>query len=78
MNPKDILELVEARPFKPFRLHTSDGGKLEVRHPEFIWVLRSRVDVAVPAEAERGVVDHVEHCSMLHITRLEELEAVSP
>ncbi|HMO64713.1 MAG TPA: hypothetical protein PKE47_05745 [Verrucomicrobiota bacterium] len=74
MNPKDILELVEARPFKPFRLLTSDGGRLEVRHPEFIWVLRSRVDVAVLAQEDHGIVDHVEHCSMLQITRLEELE----
>jgi hypothetical protein len=30
-------ELVEARPFQPFRIYTSDGRAVRVKSPEFAW-----------------------------------------
>jgi hypothetical protein len=36
-------------------------------------VLRSRVDIGVPADEQSGIMDRVEHCSLLHIVRVEEL-----
>jgi hypothetical protein len=72
-----MRELLDARPFVPLRIHLSDGKVFEIRHPDFVWVLRSRLDIAVPAEGNGGFVDHVEHCSLLHIVRVEELSAAS-
>lgn len=75
MRSEDVRELVEARPFNPFRIHLSDGRKFEIRHPEFVWVLRSRLVIAMPDKKKRGLIDRLEHCSLLHITSLEELDS---
>ncbi|MBI3415117.1 MAG: hypothetical protein HY043_07325 [Verrucomicrobia bacterium] len=75
MNPSDIREVLDSKPFRPFRLHVSDGSSFEVLHPEFVWVLRTRVDIAVPTPDQPGVVERVHHCSLLHVTRIEELHA---
>lgn len=75
MRSEDVRELVEARPFNPFRIHLSNGRKFDIRHPEFIWVLRSRVVIAVPDKKTRGLIDRLEHCSLLHIASIEELES---
>ena len=74
MNPADIREILDTKPFKPFRIHASYGSNFDVMHPDFVWVLRSRIDIAVPASDQPGVLDRVHHCSLLHITRLEELQ----
>ncbi|MBI5772218.1 MAG: hypothetical protein HZA89_00565 [Verrucomicrobia bacterium] len=75
MKPEDLKMLLETNPFVPFRIHLSDGKAFDIKHPDFVWVFRTRVDIAVPSEDERGIKDHVERCSLLHIVRLEELQA---
>ena len=34
MRPEDILELLRARPFEPFRVCLSDGSTYEIQHPD--------------------------------------------
>jgi hypothetical protein len=34
MRPDDVLQLLRARPFQPFRISLSDSKQYEVRHPE--------------------------------------------
>jgi hypothetical protein len=48
MRPEDILELLRARLFEPFRMHVTDGAAYEIRHPDMAIVQRSKVTVAVP------------------------------
>ena len=40
--------------------------------------LRKRVDIGVPSDPATGVLDRVEHCSLLHVVRIEELPPVPP
>ncbi len=77
MRPEEFTALLNARPFIPIRIHMSDEKTYEILHPEFVWVLRGRVDIAVPADTRTGIVDPVDHCSLLHIVRVEELQPSS-
>lgn len=36
MKIQEIRKLQEARPFRPFIIHTADGRKFPVMHPEFM------------------------------------------
>lgn len=71
MRAEDLLELVRAKPFVPLRIHTTDGQRYEVRHPDQIIVLRSRLVLGVGGE--NGVAERLEHVALLHVVRIEEL-----
>jgi len=78
MRPQDITALLERTPFVPFRLHLSNGQVFDVKHPDFVWVFRSRLELAVPAPEDEKIKDHSEHISLLHIARIEELRPPEP
>lgn len=72
MRPQDLHEFTRKRPFTPFRIHTTEGLAYEIRHPDQVIVLRSRVVIGVGGGD--GVPDHLEHVALLHVVRIEELE----
>ena len=72
MRAEDLHEFTRTRPFKPYRIHTTEGLAYEIRHPDQVIVLRSRVVIGVGGE--NGVPDHLEHVALLHVVRIEELE----
>ncbi len=76
MRPEDLHEFTRRRPFLPYRLFTTDGRTYEIRHPDLVIVLRSRIVIGVGGED--GVPDHTEHIALLHIVRIEELQPTSP
>lgn len=71
-----IRELLNARPFRPFRVFLSDGSKHDVPHPEFAWVFGGRmfVGIAKPGPSSSGVKE----LAVLHLTRIEELAPGKP
>jgi hypothetical protein len=72
MRPEDILEMLRARPFEPFRIYLSDGATFEIRHPDMAIVQRSKVTVAVPGpEGPDGPAERTVNCALVHITRTE-------
>lgn len=74
MRPEDLLALLRERPFRPFRLHLSDGSQYEVQHPEMALVGRSVVVVGVPGpEGPEGPAERLVNCALIHITRTEPL-----
>lgn len=77
MRPDELINLIRVRPFAPLRIHLSDGTRYEIRHPDQIIVLRGRVDIGVGADPETGAAERVEHVSLLHIVRVEELASAS-
>lgn len=74
MTAEEIKIFVDRQPFKPFRLHLSDGRSFEIRHPDFIWVLRSRVEIGLADDPKSTTPDRAEFCSLLHVVSLEELK----
>ncbi len=77
MRAEEFLKLLRSRPFAPIRTHLTDGKAFDIRHPDQVLVLRSRIDIGVPAEPDTGILERVEHCSLLHVVRVEELTSTS-
>ncbi len=75
MRPEDLYEFTRHRPFAPYRLHATDGRTYEIRHPDQVIVLRSRIVIGVGGE--NGVPDHIEHVALIHVVRIEELQSES-
>ena len=78
MRPDDVLQLLRARPFQPFRISLSDGKQYDVRHPEIAIVSRSTILLGIPGpRGPDGPVDKVVTCALMHITRMEVLDGAS-
>src|SRR5687767_7393413 len=62
MSTETIRELLERRPFEPFEVRMSNGDTHEIKHPEFVILMPSRLVIADPG------ADRLAICSLLHIT----------
>lgn len=72
---EDIKKHLQEVPFKPFRLHLTDGRTFDVKHPDFLFVLKSRVIIGLPDQDELTIPDRAEFVSLLHVVSIEELQA---
>jgi hypothetical protein len=75
MSPHDVREFVRARPFVPFRIHTSEGRAYDVRHPDEAMVLTTRVVLPVRTKANGDFAESLEHVALAHVVRIEEMNA---
>jgi hypothetical protein len=75
MRPEDLREFTRKQPFEPFRIHTTDGQAYDIRHPDQIIVLKSRVIIGVGSE--NGIPDRAEHVALIHVVRVQELQPIS-
>jgi hypothetical protein len=73
MRAEEFSEILWQRPFVPLRIHLTDGTTYEIRHPEMIIVSRSRIDIGIPAEPSKRIAERIDHFSLLHVVRVEEL-----
>ena len=79
MDPKELLAATRRRPFTPFRLTLTEGTTYDVRHPEFCMVgKRSAVIGLEPLHENEQLFDHTTTVDLLHIVKLEPLEATTP
>ena len=75
MRPEDILEILRAKLFQPFRVYLTDGAVYEIRHPDMAIVQRSKVTVAVPGpEGPDRPAERTVDCALTDITRTETLD----
>lgn len=68
MNTETIHHFVDNRPFAPFIVRLSNGESYEVRHPENILILKTRLVIGYP-EQDRAV-----HIGLLHVNSIEHLQ----
>ena len=68
---QNIRELLNEKPFHPFRLRLSDGTAHEVPHPEWAWLVGNRVFVARRVKSADDWA--VRQLSILHVTQIEQL-----
>jgi hypothetical protein len=68
MNADTIRELLQRRPFEPFEVLMSSDEVHQVKHPEFVVLLTSRLVVTDP------VSDRVAILSLIHITEVRMLQ----
>ncbi len=74
ITPRQLRDLITAEPFRPFRIHLSDGAHFDVTNHDVAIVERSTVDIGVNRD-EDGVAERLVRCAILHIVKLEDLEA---
>ena len=68
-----VQKLLATTPFKPFRVHLSDGSQHDVPHPEFAWVFGGSLFVGIAGTSGKPEDTFAEELSILHITRIETL-----
>lgn len=73
IRPEDLREHLDKRPFEPFRIFMTDGKTYDITHPELCLVSRTTFLVGRPLSTRPGVANGVDHCALVHITRLEPL-----
>lgn len=78
MRAEELIELIRVRPFVPLRIHMTDGQTYDIRHPDAVLVMRQRVDIGVRPDPMTGVLERVDHCSLLHVVRIEPLPPTTP
>ena len=72
MRPDDLRRLLRQQPFRPFRLHVSDGATYDITHPEMAAVTPGAVRVWLRAgRPPAPTVERVVLVSLIHVTRLE-------
>jgi hypothetical protein len=71
MAPADILALLRARPFIPFRIVTTEGTTYEVNHPDLVMVGLTATIVGYPDPREPDIYERYDIVSTRHIVRLE-------
>ncbi len=71
--------LLNRRPFIPFRLHLSDGGAVEVRTREQVFLLRHYAVIGLlDPQATDEVYDRYTTIWYMHVTRAEMLGPGAP
>ena len=76
MNAQTLRDALSAQPFAPFRVVLSTGESFEIRHPEMAWVLQTNLLVGFE-ESEVGIPARFHTISLLHVARLEPMDAVA-
>lgn len=75
MTVQTFRDLLQEKPFKPFRIVMSSGQAYEVRHPEMAWLMKT--DILVGLEEEDHLPTRFKICSMLHVTAVEPLASAA-
>lgn len=80
MGPDEVRAWLGQRPFRPFRLHLTNGVTFDIRHPDQAVVGRRTVVLSRPVAASQSGAD-VERdveIALLHITHLEPIPSPPP
>jgi len=73
-NVDNLRQLLNARPFVPFRLVLSDGGTIEIKSPELVWPSRQLAIIGfLDPEAKDVLIDRWTTVWYLHVTRAEQI-----
>ena len=68
----EVRRLMNAEPFVPFMIRTSDGRQYRVKHPDYVAISPKGGRITVYANEETGTM-----LSALHVVAAEELPARS-
>ena len=72
MRPAQIRDHLKTQPFRPIRVHISDGSSYDIRHPEMAFVTTTQLMIALKMSTE-DLPDEVVFCDPVHVTRIEPL-----
>jgi hypothetical protein len=73
-NAEQIKKMMDASPFKPFRICMSDGKTYDITNHDAAFVTRQYFDVGIGIDPH-GVAADIDRCAIIHITRIQDLQA---
>ena len=73
-NAEQIRALLTAREFRPFRVCLSGGASYEITNHDMALVGRNSVEIGVNP-APNGIAERFVRCAIIHIARIEDLQA---
>jgi hypothetical protein len=68
----ELRERMQENPFRPFRLHSSDGKSYDIINHDMMFIKRNGVEVALDLDAN-SVAERFSKIALLHITAIEDL-----
>ncbi len=68
----ELRERMQETPFKPFRIHTTDGKTYNIVNNDMMFVKRNGVEIALDLDSN-SVAERFAKVALLHITTLEDL-----
>lgn len=74
MNPRAILNYLQATPFRPFRIQMNSGRTFDIKHPEMVRVGRRDVLIFSFVSDAPEVYDRWDNVSLVLIESLSPLE----
>ena len=74
MRPADLLQMVRATPFEPFRIRLNSGRTFEIRHPEMVKVGKSSAYLFTYSVEEDDVIERADIVSLLLMEAFEPIE----
>lgn len=76
MRHPELVQALRSQPFRPFRIHVSDGAEYDVRHPDVVLVTPMYAIVGAPMEDEQPpLVERHDIVDLAHITRIQPIES---
>jgi hypothetical protein len=75
MTPREVLNYVQANPFRPFRIRMNSGRTFDIPHPEMVRVGTRDLLIFTFVSDAPEVYDRWENVSLLLIESLSPLEA---
>jgi hypothetical protein len=74
MLQEEMIQLLRARPFRPFRLHLANGETHDVRQPELVWVTPTKLMIALPsAKVPVPAIDYYVTIALNQVSKVEPL-----
>ena len=71
MRSEELLDIVQRRPFQPYRFTFTGGETYDLTHPEMMMVGRSLVAFGRPSSTDERIAEGIFHVSLLHIVKVE-------
>jgi hypothetical protein len=72
VTPKQVRELLQAKPFRPFRIGLADGTHYDITNHDMAFVGKNTVEIGLNLDPD-GFAEYFALFSILHITKLEDL-----
>jgi hypothetical protein len=69
---KQLRELLPAKPFRPFRICLSDGTHHNITKQDMAFVGKNTIEIGLNLDPA-GFAEYFARCSLLHITKVEDL-----
>jgi hypothetical protein len=78
MSAEELRDSLRQQPFEPFRLVMTDGTGFDIRHPDLLWVGRRAAMIGLTGDPGQTLFERSVKIDLLHVIRLEPLEAAPP